>query len=239
MFKSALICLLLTFTFSNAQFIPASTGGFYDLRGSPTALPGLSATGIELSITGVESEHKINYFRPMQRRLLEVSTFEPIPCKEGSNSTDCVCPGKCLAYAETNDGKSGCFPNDCWKWDDVNDNCVKEGKPFVPAIVLQGIPFTGAFGSGWGNIGRWDLFAVYMGTVFGGLVFICIMSCCIMSGGEDCKDCGLCAGYCFALLWAIAIVALWIWGIVEIANKPDAPWTNWKGEAIMCPLVEG
>ena len=78
MFKSALISLLLTFTFSNAQFIPASTGGFYDLRGSPTALPGLSATGIELSITGVESEHKINYLRPMQRRLLEVSTFEPI-----------------------------------------------------------------------------------------------------------------------------------------------------------------
>ena len=47
MFKSALISLLLTFTFSNAQFIPASTGGFYDLRGSPTALPGLSATGSE------------------------------------------------------------------------------------------------------------------------------------------------------------------------------------------------
>ena len=108
MFKSALISLLLTFTLSNAQFIPASTGGFYDLRGSPTAL---SATGIELSITGVESEHQINYLRPTQRRLLEVSTFEPIPCKEGSNNTDCVCPGKCLAYTETNDGKNGCFPN--------------------------------------------------------------------------------------------------------------------------------
>ena len=62
MFKSALISLLLTFTFSNAQFIPASTGGFYDLRGSPTALPGLSATGIELSIFGIIFQLIIGYF---------------------------------------------------------------------------------------------------------------------------------------------------------------------------------
>ena len=237
MFKSALISLLLSFALCNAQFIPASTGGYYDLRGSATGLPVLSPTGIELSITGGESEHTIKYLRPMARELLKASTFEPIPCKAGANSTDCVCPGKCLAYASPDGGKDGCFPNDCWEWDRVNDNCVKTGKPFVPAIVLQAIPFTGAFGSGWGNIGRWDMFGIYMATVFGGVGLICLMSCCIMSCGEDCKDCGLCAGYCFTLLWAIAIMALWIWGIVEIANRPDAPWTNWQGDAIMCPLV--
>ncbi len=60
-----------------------------------------------------------------------------------------------------------------------------------------------------------------------------------MSRGDDCKDCGLCVGYCFTVIWTITIVALWIWGIVEIANKPEAPWKNWKGESILCPLVEG
>ena len=31
---------------------------------------------------------------------------------------------------------------------------------------------------------------------------------------------------------------MWIWGIVVIANKEvDAPWKDWKGNEIMCPLV--
>ena len=201
--------------------------------------PALICLLLTFTLTNVESNQKINYLRPMDRELMEISPYEPIPCKEGTNSTDCICPGKCLAYAEPNSGKSGCFPDNCWKWDSVNDKCVKDGKPFIPAIVLQGIPLTGVFGSGWGNIERWEMFAVYMGTVFGGIVLICIMSCCIMSRGDDCKDWGLCVGYCFTVIWAITIVALWIWGIVEIADKPKAPWKNWKGESILCPLVEG
>jgi hypothetical protein len=185
-----------------------------------------------------ESNFSNKYIRASKRVLTEVNTFEPIECKSGSNKESCVCPGKCLTYIERPKNTSGCFPNDCWEWDSVNDNCVKSGKSFIPAIILQGIPFTGMFGSGWGNIERWDMFAIQMATVFGGCLLLCIFTCCLMGSSEDCKDCALCSGYCFIFLWAIAITILWIWGIVEIANKPDAPWTDWKGDPIMCPLVE-
>ena len=46
-----------------------------------------------------------------------------------------------------------------------------------------------------------------------------------------------CLGHCFGCLWAVAIVALWIWGIVAIANKPLAPWTDWQGNEIQCVLI--
>ena len=43
---------------------------------------------------------------------------------------------------------------------------------------------------------------------------------------------------CGGCLVTIALTTLWIWGIVVIANKEvEAPWTDWKGDAIMCPLI--
>ena len=222
MFK-IIIYALMTVIACNAQYIKAPTGGYYDLRGLPATGP----------------EEFMNNLKPsLRERALaeEVNSIEPVPCSSGSNKTTCVCPGKCLTYIERSNAANGCFPNDCWKWDDVNDECVADGHAFVPAIILQSIPLTGTFGSGWGNIERWDIFAIYLITFFGGLLLLCFITCCA-SSGEDSNDCGMCIVQCLGLLWGLAMSGLWIWGIVAIAEKPDAPWTNWEGKAIKCPLI--
>ena len=168
----------------------------------------------------------------------ELVTVDPIPCNAGTSGIDCTCPGKCLTYYNST---GGCHPNDCWKWDDVNDHCEVAGKDFVAPLVLQAIPFTGGFGSGWGNMGRWDIFGVYMAVVFGPLAIIMLGCCCAMGGfcaqNEDRLECWSCLSHCFGCLWAVAITALWIWGIIAIANKPLAPWTDWEGNAIECVLI--
>ena len=114
-----------------------------------------------------------------ERELNVVSTPTPIPCNPGTNESHCVCPAKCLTYQNST---GGCHPNNCWKWDDVNGKCEVAGKDFVGPIVLQAIPFTGAFGSGWGNMGRWDIFNIYMAVVFGPFGVLLIGCCCVMFG---------------------------------------------------------
>ena len=169
------------------------------------------------------------------RGLNELSLPQPIPCNPG---TSCVCPGNCLTYYNST---GGCHPNDCWKWDSVKEQCEEDGKEFMPAIILQGIPLTGAFGSGFGNMGRWDIFGIYMAVVFGGCGFVCICACCCTIASKSAEDSesfvklGTSCGSC---LLSVAIISMWIWGIVVIANKDvDAPWKDWKGNEIMCPLV--
>ena len=169
------------------------------------------------------------------RQLTTVA--DPIPCDEGTSGTGCVCPGKCLTYYNST---GGCHPNDCWKWSNMKSTCEEDGRPFIPAIVLQAIPVTGVFGSGWGNIGRWDIFGYYMAVVFGGLGLMCLLACCLGVGSSegDSQSAGLCCGYCFALLWGLSLIALYVWGIFAIASKPEAPWTDWQGNAINCALVD-
>ena len=109
------------------------------------------------------------------------------------------------------------------------NKCENDGKDRIAALVLQSIPFTGVFGSGYGNIGRWDIFAIYMSVVFGGCLFLCVIGCCGMlclndsdsSNDESIKyDLPVkCCINCFAFIWSITILVLWIMGIVNIANK--------------------
>ena len=134
-----------------------------------------------------------------------------------------------------------CYSIDCWKYDSVKEECQKDGKPFTPAIILQAIPFTGAFGSGFGNMGRWDIFSTYMIVVFGPLVLVALIMCCCVGwdvNNDDKTAMMMCCIQCLACLWAITIMVLWIWGIVVIASKEvEAPWTDHAGNSIMCPLV--
>ena len=159
---------------------------------------------------------------------------DPIPCNKGTSGNNCVCPGKCLTYYNST---GNCHPNNCWTWDNMNDECLKDGKSFVAPLVLQSIPVTGVFGAGWGNMGRWDVFARYMAVFFGGVGVFCIGLCCLVSGPEE--NAALAWFWqCLGYIWTLALVVLWIWGIVEIANKPDAPWTDWQGNTITCPLID-
>ena len=47
---------------------------------------------------------------------------------------------------------------------------------------------TGVFGAGYGNIGRWDVFGMYMGITIGGcclsLVTLCACFICVRGGKE-------------------------------------------------------
>ena len=181
------------------------------------------------------------------RGLKEVREFKPIPCNPGTNGSSCVCPDViksdftgCLKYEESIDG---CHPINCWKWNEVKNQCEEDGKPFLPAMILQGIPLTGVFGSGFGNIGRWDLFGMYMGILFGGCCLIlmgsaCCLCCCKEKETDDeyslmnDKESFIkCFGNCGACIWAIVILVFYILGIV---------WTATEGgvlDANGCPLI--
>ena len=110
-------------------------------------------------------------------RGLELSEMElpkPIPCNSGTMGNNCTCPANCLMYvAET----GGCHPIDCWSYSTIKDECSESGKEWLPAIILQGIPITGVFGAGFGNIGRWDIFGIYMAITFGGCLATCCCGC--------------------------------------------------------------
>ena len=84
---------------------------------------------------------------------------ENIPCNPGTNGTSCICPNtNCLEYS---DKINGCHPINCWKWNEIKNQCEEDGKEFIPAIILQSIPITGVFGSGFGNMGRWDIYIFF------------------------------------------------------------------------------
>ena len=142
---------------------------------------------------------------------------------------------RCLKW---NNKTQSCYVIDCWEYSLIS-GCEKAGKPWAPAIILQSIPFTGVFGSGFGNIGRWDIFGMYMAIVFGPVVLACIVGCAVMCcTASDESNVVKCTMSCFSCLYGIALVFFWIWGIIQIAGKHvEAPWTSHDGGEIMCPLV--
>ena len=168
-------------------------------------------------------------------RGLQITLPTPIPCNPGTTGSNCTCPANCLFY---NSESNGCHPMDCWKYSDVLKTCNSAGKEFLPALILQ--ITLGAFGSGFGNIGRWDIFGIFMGVFFGGCLFICFCGClCSALNKEEDKESATHAGTkCGSCLWSLAVLIIWIWGIVIIANKDVlGSWTNYKGEPILCPLI--
>ena len=169
--------------------------------------------------------------------LVDSPLPKPIPCNSGTMGSNCSCPANCLMYvAET----GGCHPIDCWSYSTIKEECSGAGKEWLPAMILQGIPITGVFGAGFGNIGRWDIFGTYMVVVFGGCLGICCCACfCSACNKEEDREAMAKTGSngCGCLL-SIAILVMYVWGIVVIANKEiQAPWTDYRGYNIMCPLV--
>ena len=162
-----------------------------------------------------------------------------IPCNAGTSGPDCTCPGKCLTYYNST---GGCHPNNCWKWDDVNDKCEVAGKDFVGPMVLQAIPFTGGFGSGWGNMGRWDIFNIYIWPLYldrWRLLFLVVVARWVDFVLRMKTD------WSVGVVLVIVLVVCGQWlllrcGFGELllfAKKPLAPWTDWEGNAIECVLV--
>jgi len=150
----------------------------------------------------------------------------------------CECPYPCLEQVKN---ENYCIAKKCYTFDNDLGECKKSGHNHIGPLVLQAIPFTGVFGSGFGNIGRWDLFGMYMGILFGGCCFIliasaCCLCCCNKSSEEaeplDDKEAFMkCATSCGGCIWGIVILVFYILGIV---------WTATEGgvlDADGCPLV--
>ena len=163
--------------------------------------------------------------------LRSATVYEYIPCV--SKDFECVCPGTCLINST-----KGCYPKDCWKYDNTN-GCAKSGKKWLPAMILQAIPVTGVFGSGFGNLGKWDIFGVYMAVVFGPFCLFCCIICYTLSKevdeDDEKTDCTGCLVSILTCVWSTAMTVMWIWGIVVIANNEmKVPWTNFYGNEIQC-----
>lgn len=151
-----------------------------------------------------------------------VNSNQMVECTYPKYPTKCVCPGNCMTqYKNT----SKCEVKNCYSWDENLGKCLDSGKDFTTAMILQGIPFTGAFGSGFGFIERWDIFDLYMIAVFGGIGFVCLFNCgyccktiaCTTNDEE--QGCMYCANMMFSCVYSMGITGFWIWGIVAIANK--------------------
>ena len=152
--------------------------------------------------------------------------------------TKCKCPYPCLEQVKN---ENYCIPKKCYTFDTNLGQCKKSGTDHVVPLVLQAIPFTAVFGSGFGNMGRWDLFGMYMGVLFGGCCSIimmgfCCLCCCNKNDDEleaanDKEAYMKCATNCGACIWGIVILVLYILGIV---------WTATEGavlDAHGCPLI--
>ena len=155
---------------------------------------------------------------------------------------------KCLIWNNTT---TNCEVKDCWQYDETA-GCERAGAAYVPALVLQCIPFTGFFGSGFGNMGRWDIFNWYILADFLlPTIFLCVTCCwacwCYtpgqgssapLLGGEEKSIGSVILTAACGCVWAVLLITMWIWGIVVIAGKQvEAPWTSYNGDKIMCPLV--
>lgn len=172
----------------------------------------------------------------MRRRLSSIRE-SVVNCVKFENNT-CECPGGCMSYNKDPINPM-CVLNKCWGWDTDKTECVETGPSFIPAIALQAIPFTGIFGSGFGNMGRWDLFGISVAICFGPLLILSILACCLIflssqnnkndntevplihegQVGERGGDVIKCFGHCAGCLWVIAIMGWYINGIIVIANK--------------------
>ena len=134
----------------------------------------------------------------------------------------CKCPESCMIQKP---GENYCVMKDCYKYDENLGECAQSGYHYGGPLALQAIPMTGVFGSGYGNIGRWDMFGMYMGITIGGCCFILVTLCtCLFvcpEGKDDTesKETGLLVwskcGYC---LWGVAVLVFYVIGIVQMAT---------------------
>ena len=135
-------------------------------------------------ILWLSSAHNLINLRAPDR-ILNSETISRINCTYpvGSN---CECPYPC--YEQVQD-TNYCVAKKCYTYDENLGSCKKLGKDHVGPLVLQAIPVTGVFGAGFGNMGRWDIFGIYMAILFGGCCFIIITSvtcaCCCNDGSEE------------------------------------------------------
>ena len=149
------------------------------------------------------------YANSFRNRKLDNIVSDKIKCITLNNT--CNCPKDCNILRNY----SNCEINNCWDWD--SKECIWTGPNYKSAIILQSIPFTGIFGAGFGNMGRWDLFS-YGSIIWGvGSLIPCILLViyiCSYIQVDPIKVFKL-----YFLFFITTIIAYWVWGIYVISNK--------------------
>jgi hypothetical protein len=134
---------------------------------------------------------------------------DKIKCIEFNNT--CNCPGECMSIKE-----QYCIIDNCWEWD-KNLGCSETGPNYNTALILQAVPFTGIFGAGFGNIGRWDLFGI--GSILWGLgsIFPCVILCLYLTINIEGNPIDAIKRYLYLFLFLV--LCYWIWGLYLIGSR--------------------
>ena len=165
-----------------------------------------------------------NNIRSINRQLEGADIVsDKIRCINFNNT--CICPGDCMDL----DNKGYCTIRNCWFWDNNENLCIEQGPDYDSALIWQSIPFTGIFGAGFGNMGRWDIFA-YGSIMWGvGSLIPCILFCiylCTYIETDPLKVLKI-----YFIFFCCVILGYYSWGIYVIATKQI---TGPKG----CSLIE-
>ena len=132
----------------------------------------------------------------------------------------------CTNSVEDCDARGVCVSNACR----CDDNYVTHPADHYPACNYKQLARTGPFvchlfvgsftgcGAWMASNDEWGLASLL--TFWVPVVFICCIACAIITM-EDRADAGTCVtmcGYCFAVLWLLAVVALWVALLVLIGS---------------------
>ena len=151
-----------------------------------------------------------NNIRSLNRLLKsENIVSDKIKCKIINNT--CICPGECMTVKD-----QYCIINNCWEWD-KNLGCSKTGPDYNTALILQAVPFTGIFGAGFGNIGRWDLFGIGSILWGAGSIAPCIILGLYLTTNIEGNPIDTIKKYLYFFLFLV--LAYWIWGLYLIASR--------------------
>ena len=183
---------------------------------------------------GKKTKHSVKISRSsaMMKMLLcllvSISTISTISTVSAAsacsnNQIDCSGRGQCLNNSIVN--LSSCLCDDeyiRWPIGNVFDCNYKQDRATVPFALhfVFGLPTgCGAFMLGENN---WGISQVVI--FWGGIVILCVVSCCLMATegntqpGRTTENCVQCSVYCAALLWGLAVFAMWISVLVLIGT---------------------
>ena len=218
----ALLCINITYNITKVcgfQYIENSITGPTGMSNELNSM-GFSNTGSTgLLMDNISQESIDRLTKILRGRILTLHDNTIIPING-------ICPGDCMTFMNKSNTQK-CTIKKCYEWNKETKACYKTGKSQTIALILQIIPITGIFGSGFGNIERWDLFTITMSVVFGGCFMGTCLACCtniyiLNNDNDDLSNKNLlmkCFTSCYNCTYLLVVMGLYIWGIFLISSK--------------------
>ena len=193
-----------------------------------------------INITTMVASMSILEMGVEHREETEELTPETPVLVQGNNNTTHDCEVPCKVWVED---MNMCVVRKCYKWDDYLGKCESAGPSKITGLILSVIPVTSMLGIHWIVAGQWGWFTVSIVTTFGFCVLTCILLGCSMClcktrTSESFSECWGMFSKCFVVIQTIAMIVLWIMGMVMISENNIRGLYNdeYWGE-IYCPYV--